>query len=113
MHLLLNLCTAQYIHLYYIGGNSLFSSENAAVTDENVTLVKGKVLSEDGDKAARMSECVYSRRLYHFRYGLHFVVADEGNARTLTQWKCAGEGLDNTLTLRKCSSKGLDSTLTL
>ena len=95
--------------------------------DENVTLVKEKVLLADGDTAARMSEWVYSRRLYHFRCGLHFVVADEGNALTLAQWKCAGEvldstltlrkcsgdGLDNTLTLRKCSSKGLDSTLTL
>ena len=63
----------------------MFSSENAAVTNENVTLVKGKVLLSDGDTAARMSECVYSRHLYHFRCGLHFVVADEGNARILTQ----------------------------
>ena len=63
----------------------MFSSENAAVTDENVTLVKGKVLFADEDTAARMSECVYSRRLYHFRCGLHFVVADEGNARILIQ----------------------------
>ena len=60
-----------------------------------------------------MSEWVHSRRLYHFRCGLHFVVADEDNAHTLAQWKCAGGVLDSTLTLRKCSSEVLDSTLTL
>lgn len=74
--------------------------------------MKGKVLLPDGDTAARMSEWVYSRRLYHFRCGLHFVVADEGNARTLAQWKCAGEVLDSTLTLWEFAGEGLDSTLT-